>query len=116
MDSEYRILLKKKFKGDKKGFKIYIAGELKNSTESESGKGYWFEEPFSPGFSILTGTSAGSGRLMAHEITHGLGCLKDVKDDDDNLMKPTGRPAGDDTKLMPEQCKPLRECASQSKK
>ena len=108
--------LKKKFGDAKKGFKLYLIDTLTHP-DGESGKGYWFTDPPSPGFSLVEASHANSSRLLAHEISHGLGCLADLKDDKDkgNLMHPSGKVGGGDTALTKEQCDKLRDCASKRK-
>ncbi|MCX6841989.1 MAG: hypothetical protein NTX53_06910 [candidate division WOR-3 bacterium] len=105
--------LKKKFGDGKKvrGFKLYITLELLNKGAGENGVGYWFP-PDTPGFSVLEVDGLMVGiqpfGLLAHEILHGLGCLKDTKEKG-NAMNP-GKGRG--TKLTEEQIKQLRAAAA----
>jgi len=109
--------LKKKFgtgaNGTKKGFKLYIVDELLNSGEGERGTGVFTPPPNGkPGYSILMADATNNGRLLAHEIAHGLGCLDDSSAPG-SLMQPFG--GKDDAALTDAQCKQIRACAAKRK-
>lgn len=101
--------LQKKFGGPPvKGFKIYITLAINNLPPGENGLGVSDE---SPGFAILEAGEL-EARLLAHEIGHGLGCLKDT-DRKGALMNPKG--TKDDKDLIDEEKKKLKECAEKRK-
>ena len=107
--------LKKAHGKETTGFKIYIVSEITNKTGSEQGVGYWFPEEGSdathPGFCIIEASILKDGRLLAHELGHGLGGLPDG-DTKGNLMNPNPG-VSDANDLSDDQCKKLREGVKQ---
>jgi len=114
IDKKAQAELKKAHGGPTKGFKIYLVTEITHKQGSEQGVGYWFpqerSEAIEPGFSILEVSILKDGRLLAHELAHGLGGLPD-KDEKGNLMNPTPK-VSDPNELADDQCRKLREGAT----
>jgi hypothetical protein len=107
--------LKKAHGQPTKGFKIYLVTEITNKQNDEQGVGYWFPQEGSdaiePGFSLIEASILKDGRLLAHEVCHGLGGLPD-KNEKGNLMNPEAK-LSDANNLSGDQCKKLREGAKQ---